>query len=146
MAPKRKREESGAEVVNYGEVFVNDVVDLAKTSTAHTPEQAEKVKKLAMVMINYMSQEIANSVVLAENAPMLQYYSCDGTPLRTQVRAKRVIGKKTIRREGNRRRSTWRRWGFCATKMVSARSSPSACSRHQSQWPTGNCPGHLLGG
>ena len=112
MAPKRKRTEPEPEVADCAQILINDIVELSKSSAAHIQSQSDKVQHLALVLYNYMRDEMAYGVAKAEGAPILQYYSCDGTPLRTQVRARRVIGKKTIRREGKQTKEHLAQVGF----------------------------------
>ena len=105
MAPRRKRTEPEPEVADCAQILINDIVELSKSSAAHIQSQSDKVQHLALVLYNYMRDEMAYGVAKAEGAPILQYYSCDGTPLRTQVRARRVIGKKQFAGRANRQKS-----------------------------------------
>ena len=146
MVRKRKRDESEPEVVTFGEALTNDVVELAKSSLAHTPAQAEKVKQFAIVLYRYMEEEMANAVVLAENAPVLQYYSCDGTPIRTQVRAKAIIGQKTIRREGKQTGEHLAQVGFLRYEDGAGRVISKTMYSPPIPMTQGKCPGHLRGG
>ena len=73
---------------------------LAKPSSSHTSTQRSQVPKLCSFLYDSLYAGALQLVADAGVRPTLAYYSCDGTPIRTHLKAKAHVGCLTIRREG----------------------------------------------
>ena len=104
MSPKKRARGAG-----YGEVvaqpvnvFTDLVQTLAKPSSAHDSTQRDQLHQMAVFLSEYLRSECKSMVQQAGSRPMMVYYSCDGTPIRTQVRHTAHVGDLTIRRSGKK--------------------------------------------
>ena len=83
-----------------GQETLDTIAELAKTSTSHDDEQRHKVQKLACVLHGFFQAEAQRMVRHADDRPLLSYYSCDGTPMRTHHRNIAKVKGMTVRRDG----------------------------------------------
>ena len=98
MAPKRKY--AAIHEPMEGQETLDTISELANTSTSHNDEQRHKVQKLACVLHGFFKDEFQRMVSMADDRPVLYYYSCDGTPMRTHHRNIAKVKGITVRRDG----------------------------------------------
>ena len=98
MAPKRKR--AVAAECMEGQDTLDLISVLGKTSTSHDDQQRHTVQKLACGLWDFFSAELRRAVVNADDRPLLHYYSCDGTPMRTHHRNRSTVKDIVVRRDG----------------------------------------------
>ena len=74
---------------------------LPRQAHPHDDEQRYKVQKLDCALCDFFGDEVKRAVGRADDRPLLYYYSCDGTPMRTQHRNIAKVKDITVRRDGN---------------------------------------------
>ena len=102
MAPKkaaRKASGSGDPVDEAG-AFTDLTHTLAKPSSSHDRDQARKAKKLCVFAYDHLHAGVRSMVMEAGMRPMMFFYSCDGTPIRTTVKESASVGPLKFKREG----------------------------------------------
>ena len=82
MSRKRKAVELGD--ADVGQAVIAKICELSKNSTAHTPDQSHDTAHLCVVLTDHLVSEMTKAIVLASDSPIMQYYSCDSTPLHTK--------------------------------------------------------------
>ena len=101
MAPKKRGKESaGSGAVDPAEEITDLVRSLAKPSSSHDSTQKDQVPKLCCFLYDSLNRDASHFIADAGVRPVLAYFSCDGTPIRTHIRTKAQVGCLSIRREG----------------------------------------------
>ena len=97
MAPKAKKVAARPMVSAKGVIK-----EYAKPNFSATAQQAIEAQKLAVFLQNYMDEHCREFVAGRGDGPLLQFYSNDGTPIKTHKKCQASAGGVKIRCEGKR--------------------------------------------
>ena len=68
-------------------IVLSMIADLARPSLSLDNKQTVDVAKLAIAMQEFLDEEALALVQQAGEQPIMQYYSSDGTPIKTHLKA-----------------------------------------------------------